>query len=479
VSVTLLRGHAARLPLPDSCVDLIVGSPPYWQLRDYRDGGQSLPGQLGNEATWQEYIANLLTYTAEWMRVLKPSGSIFMVIGDKYGRGTRTTVHGGNSKQAYVDDQRPGTVAPTGHEKSMLGLPERYALGCADQLGLTRRAAICWAKVNGLPESVTDRVRLSHEMIYHFTLGPRYYTAVDEIREPHAQTSIKRAEPHRANPGRRPASIYQASPAQTLDLAQMNNPLGKLPGSVLDTDDPAWVLPADDGPAWQPVWYVSTQPLYVPDRLGTDHYAAYPMELPRRLITGWCPPAICTVCGQGRFPVSLTDRTQLRMSAVRQRDERGWHGDGADPKRTLGPSARERNRRIIGYACACTPHTDHPATKRGVTLAAPGSVGVDPRDQWTGRLDEREEVGPWREYQLDGWAPPPSRAAVVLDPFSGTGTTAMVADALGRRGIGVDLSEDYCKIARWRVNDPGERAKAHQVPKPPPVPPGQEALLDL
>jgi hypothetical protein len=42
----------------------------------------------------------------------------------------------------------------------------------------------------------------------------------------------------------------------------------------------------------------------------------------------------------------------------------------------------------------------------------------------------------------------------VLDPFGGTGTVALVAKALGRNAISVDLSGDYCKLAQWRCNDP-------------------------
>ncbi|HMH92902.1 MAG TPA: hypothetical protein VK586_17680, partial [Streptosporangiaceae bacterium] len=63
--------------------------------------------------------------------------------------------------------------------------------------------------------------------------------------------------------------------------------------------------------------------------------------------------------------------------------------------------------------------------------------------------------------------------AVKADPFGGTGTTALVADVLGRDGISFDRSAGYCAFARWRTTDPGERAKAMQVPKPPPVPEGQ------
>lgn len=67
---------------------------------------------------------------------------------------------------------------------------------------------------------------------------------------------------------------------------------------------------------------------------------------------------------------------------------------------------------------------------------------------------------PVREYHWDRWTPPPTRPSVILDPFSGVGTTVGVAKRLGRIGIGVDLSAPYCRAARWRVNDPDQFAKA-------------------
>jgi len=41
---------------------------------------------------------------------------------------------------------------------------------------------------------------------------------------------------------------------------------------------------------------------------------------------------------------------------------------------------------------------------------------------------------------------------IVLDPFVGSGTTAVVAKKLGRNYIGIDISKEYCKIAQQRVN---------------------------
>jgi hypothetical protein len=141
---------------------------------------------------------------------------------------------------------------------------------------------------------------------------------------------------------------------------------------------------------------------------------------------------------------------------------------------------------VTGYVCACTPYTDHPGTgSSGEGYNRPGE-GIDAGRRITfpdtpgppSRLSTRPKVGGGREYHFDAWTPPPTRPAVVLDPFSGTGTAPLVASALGRIGIGVDRSADYCRLAKWRTTDPGERAKAMEVPKPPPQLDGQGELFE-
>ena len=83
MSVTILRANALALPLADSSVDLVVTSPPYFGLRSYQDGGKHYEGQIGSEATPAEFIDALIAATREMARVLKPSGSIFVNLGDK------------------------------------------------------------------------------------------------------------------------------------------------------------------------------------------------------------------------------------------------------------------------------------------------------------------------------------------------------------------------------------------------------------
>jgi DNA modification methylase len=84
-----VQGDARALDLPDESVDLIVTSPPYFGLRDY-----GTDGQLGAEPTPAEYIAALIECTREMVRVLKPSGSIFVNLGDKYAAACSTPSDG-------------------------------------------------------------------------------------------------------------------------------------------------------------------------------------------------------------------------------------------------------------------------------------------------------------------------------------------------------------------------------------------------
>ena len=53
----------------------------------------------------------------------------------------------------------------------------------------------------------------------------------------------------------------------------------------------------------------------------------------------------------------------------------------------------------------------------------------------------------------------PPIPAVVLDPFSGTGTAAIVAAELGRRGIGVDLSDRYLAQSAIRFLESEQNGK--------------------
>jgi len=93
-----LQGDVVALlaTFPSACIDCALTSPPYWGQRAYVSGG------IGLEGTWQEYVNNLLTLFKELQRVLKPTGSFWLNIGDSY------------------------------QQKTLLGLPWRVALAMTD-----------------------------------------------------------------------------------------------------------------------------------------------------------------------------------------------------------------------------------------------------------------------------------------------------------------------------------------------------------
>lgn len=65
--------------LPDNSIDCCVTSPPYWGLRDY-----GVPGQAGLEPTLEEYVEKMVLIFREVKRVLRPSGTLWLNLGDSY-----------------------------------------------------------------------------------------------------------------------------------------------------------------------------------------------------------------------------------------------------------------------------------------------------------------------------------------------------------------------------------------------------------
>jgi RNA polymerase sigma factor (sigma-70 family) len=80
-----------------------------------------------------------------------------------------------------------------------------------------------------------------------------------------------------------------------------------------------------------------------------------------------------------------------------------------------------------------------------------------------------EDLAAWF---IKGWAPP---GGIVLDPFSGSGTTAAVARRLGRVGIGFDLRMSQCLLGRRRLAEPPKEKRQAKKAKPAP---GERSLFD-
>jgi site-specific DNA-methyltransferase (adenine-specific) len=151
----LIRGDARRIPLPDESVHCCVTSPPYFRLRDY-----GVEGQIGRERTPDEYVATMVEVFREVRRVLRPDGTLFLVLGDTYDHG------------------------------DLIGIPDRVANALQSD-GWCWRDRIIWAKAelvgdelegSCMPGSQRGRCTSSYETVLHLTRGRRSYFDCDGVR---------------------------------------------------------------------------------------------------------------------------------------------------------------------------------------------------------------------------------------------------------------------------------------------------------
>lgn len=318
--------------LPESSVDCVVSSPPYYSLRNY-----GADGQIGLERHVDEWIEQLAAISEQIARVLVPTGTFWLNLGDTYS----------------------GHPSQGAQRKSLLMAPERLALRLQGD-GWIIRNKIVWAKPNPMPSSIPDRLNCTYEVIYVLARQPRYFFDLDAIRVPHwsAVLTAGSGKPQAARneswrgPNSMPAKGLHGIKAS----GRVGHPLGKNPGDV-------WTI--------------------APGGFRSAHHAIYPLALAERMIAAGCPEARCAHC---REPWKRNVIRGLGATAVRA---------------TLRPT------------CQCN------ATRE------PG---------------------------------------LVLDPFMGSGTTAVAAEKLGRDWLGIELNPDFAAAARRRITD--ERRKPPATPSP-------------
>ena len=307
--------------LPPSSIDVVITSPPYFQLRNYQ-----VEGQLGLEASVQEWVDHLVAVFDEVARVLKSSGSMWLNLGDSYAR-------------------KPEHGAPP---KSLLLAPERLLLALAERGWLVRNKVV-WSKPNPMPASATDRLTCSWEPLYLLVRGPRYFFDLDSIRLAHRSqgAALRRgAAPARTRP-----------PAWSGPLAGSQDGLGRLKAQGL-SGHPLGKNPGD-------VWTIATA------GYRGAHFATFPEALVERPLLASCPARVCARCGQA------------------------W--------------AREPVQRSLGH------------------LALLGQLVPN----CTCRAA--------------------ARSGLVLDPFMGAGTVAVVAERLERDWLGIELNPDFAALTYQRL----------------------------
>lgn len=230
---TILAGDATEQlrTLPSHSIDCVITSPPYYQLRDY-----GVSGQLGLEANVTDWVEGMCTVMREIARVIKPTGSLWLNLGDSYSRHAR---HG----------------APP---KSLLLGPERLLVALAGE-GWIVRNRIVWAKTNPMPTAVNDRLDNAHDLVYLLARRPHYFFDLNALREP--------AEPTKGTTSLMTvpiAKIPTSSPGEATRL------VGRNPGDV-------WHIPAAN--------------------YRGAHFATFPPALVERPLLATCPERICTGCG--------------------------------------------------------------------------------------------------------------------------------------------------------------------------------------
>jgi len=325
----ILVGDAAtRLAeLPDSSVDSVITSPPYFALRDYGE-----PGQIGLEPTVEAWVASLMSVAKQIQRVLKPTGGLWLNVADSYAH-------------------HPKEGAP---KKSLLLGPQRLALALVAD-GWLLRNHIIWHKTNPMPSNVTDRLSCTHESVYFLTRQGQYFFDLDVIRRPHKDHRVHGSRDSGSDRIYPPVGVL---PRRSARAGDVNDGLGRMKAAGV-VGHPLGGNPGD-------VWPLATA------AFRGEHFATFPASLVERPLLATCPERTCPVCG-----------------APWQRAKQNLHG------RLLATGPLQPD-------CGCRA----------------------------------------------GWRP-----GVVLDPFLGAGTTALVAEQHNRDWVGVELSPTFADLAHQRLAD--------------------------
>jgi DNA modification methylase len=370
--------------IPDGTFQTCVTSPPYMGLRSYLPNGHADKArEVGAEPTPDAYVAALVEVFREVRRTLRDDATVWLNLGDCYSDGGT----GANGRQRNAPNaNRDGTrdnKAPLGvlpprmdgaKPKDLLGIPWLVAFALRAD-GWFLRSAIVWAKVNPMPESVTDRPTSSYEHVFLLAKRAIYFIDMDAIAD-EAKTAGKEGLGFYSNRavamGRTPSGNESANPRLGIRSLTRNA---------------------------RNVWTIATQPY------GGAHFATMPPELADRCIrAGTSERGACPHCGAPW--IRETSRSTETPTIAPSEIDRFGTGDAgvhrkiggqyqkwldANPKQTTGWS----------QSCACPTH-----------------------------------------------APVPQ---AVLDPFGGAGTTALVADRLGRDATIIELNPAYAALARQRI----------------------------
>jgi DNA modification methylase len=406
-TATLLYGQDVRTTLrelPEASVHMVCTSPPYWGLRDYgRDG------QIGLEQSPEEFVSALVEVFREVKRVLRPDGTLWVNLGDSYSagggfypdapsnqarlRGEAVDGLSGSSAESFLARAVGQRKAPPGLKpKDLVGIPWMTAFALRTD-GWFLRQDIVWAKDNPMPESVEDRCTRAHEFLFMFAHPAsrgRYYYDKRAILEPFA-------DERNGDSGVKTSRVM----SERLTIGgQASEPVGS---------------PSTPGKNKRSVWAVNPKPY------SGAHFAVWPPALVQPMIrAGTSEYGVCKDCGA---PWARVLASQDQGNAFGAGG--GAKAEQSEAERLAGGVGRMDGgrRAVAGSTFNNNPNLRPPP---------PATLGWEPTCMCSARAVTR---------------------ATVLDPFSGSATTGMVATQEGRSYVGIDLNEDYLELAKARVQD--------------------------
>lgn len=455
--------------LPPQSVHLVVTSPPYFpSLRDYGVEAVEWPevayspmwglpelcipawrGSLGDEPDPFAYIGHLVQVMREMRRVLRPDSVVWLNIGDAYVQEWRKSVTHLTAKQR----SSRGSLDILGH-REMRGVPPRgNLLGIPSRLfhalqadGWIVRADPDWTKLrSGMVESVTSRPTMNRETWLMLTPAAKgyYFDAVPAMRPTLPESIVRVQRGHNAvghnrnvPPGKRQHSMnLGVRPHATGDEQREVSPLRNWRASDVMSDsllECAAQLEADaaalcgvvasggmvmdeDGLPINLCYSVQ------PNKLA--HYASFGERMITDIVATSSPSHVCESCGTGWRRV-WQHRCQAEACSE-------WYDTHLPACPQCGYSYRNHQKRKDGGAGAvpgnCPPKVD----------SADWQPVRRPTDEFRPACSCKANTG--------------SGQANVLDPFVGSGTTLVVADRLGREGIGIEANLEYAQMSYQRL----------------------------